>query len=363
MASLRERALSYYKERESVFDLLFFLGGFLFDVVTLSEVDSWFSLGQQIFFLASVGLILYFKTTALPQEAGDILSFKGKIWAFHDPVLHFMLGGLLSTYSLFFLKSSSVSASLLFVFFLMILMAANEMSGFRRRMALKSALYFVCVFCFMSMVYPLALGFVGLTPFLLAFLTTLVLVASATRLIHHRVSGEKAIKDFGAPGGVVALVFLVLYLFGMIPPVPVSIHHLGVYHSVERVNGGYEALHEQPWWRFWSLGDQDFRAEPGDRIFFFTRIFSPSRFDDSVVIHWQQRDADGRWSSTDRIPMRIRGGRREGYRGFTVKQNYSSGDWRILVETTDGREIGRIRFKVTQVLEASTGRRFERISL
>ncbi|HEX4922592.1 MAG TPA: DUF2914 domain-containing protein, partial [Bdellovibrionales bacterium] len=40
------------------------------------------------------------------------------------------------------------------------------------------------------------------------------------------------------------------------------------------------------------------------------------------------------------------GGREEGFRGFTFKQNYQPGDWRVKIETTDGREIGRITFEV-----------------
>ena len=52
------------------------------------------------------------------------------------------------------------------------------------------------------------------------------------------------------------------------------------------------------------------------------------------------------WTSTDKIPMKVSGGRKEGYRGFSTKQNYQAGDWKISVETSDGREIGRIYFKV-----------------
>jgi hypothetical protein len=45
------------------------------------------------------------------------------------------------------------------------------------------------------------------------------------------------------------------------------------------------------------------------------------------------------------------GGREEGFRGYGVKTNYQPGDWKVQVETADGREIGRIYFDVETVAE------------
>jgi hypothetical protein len=45
--------------------------------------------------------------------------------------------------------------------------------------------------------------------------------------------------------------------------------------------------------------------------------------------------------------MRVTGGRVGGYRGNATKGNYTAGDWRISVETTDGREIGRLPFSIS----------------
>ncbi|MNT64341.1 hypothetical protein D3C72_2022330 [compost metagenome] len=56
--------------------------------------------------------------------------------------------------------------------------------------------------------------------------------------------------------------------------------------------------------------------------------------------------------------MRITGGRKNGYRGFSTKANYTAGEWRISVETTDGREIGRIYFEVIKVAEPNPSRVF-----
>jgi hypothetical protein len=66
--------------------------------------------------------------------------------------------------------------------------------------------------------------------------------------------------------------------------------------------------------------------------------------------HWKD-DARG-WTLQDSIPVRIVGGREQGFRGYGVKSNYRPGQWKVQVETTDGREIGRVYFDLIAVPEA-----------
>jgi len=143
--------------------------------------------------------------------------------------------------------------------------------------------------------------------------------------------------------------------------VPLSVQNMGVYHNIEKRNGSYILSYEKPWWKFWQNGDQNFLAEKGDAIFFFAEIFSPARFDDSVVLHWIFESPKEGWKTTDRIPMRISGGREGGYRGFSMKENYTAGYWQIRVETTDGREIGRLYFSVENVKEKNLEREFKKV--
>jgi hypothetical protein len=154
------------------------------------------------------------------------------------------------------------------------------------------------------------------------------------------------------PLGCVVIGFLTFYLFRLIPPVPLSIPFIGVYHQVEKTEAGYRLSHERPAWRLWHNGDQDFRAQPGDRIYVFFRIFSPTRFSDQVLMRWYTKDGRRRWSLTDSIPINIVGGREQGFRGYGVKSNYQPGEWKVQVETTDGREIGRVYFRLETAPEA-----------
>jgi hypothetical protein len=259
----------------------------------------------------------------------------------------------MNIYSIFFLLSASFFSSIVFVVLLLGAHVANEMKSVKRRGAeVKIALYVVCVFCFASLMYPLVFNHVGLAPFFCAFVTTLLLVAIFYQRLRKRAGPEGLKRRLLVPGLGVSTVFLVLYLVGLVPPVPISAKKMGVYHSITKEGDQYVLYHERPWWKIWQRGDQDFLARPGDKIFFFAAISSPARFDDTVYVRWMFHTARG-WSGSDRIPVRITGGRKEGFRGFTSKQNYDYGDghWRVSVESQDGREIGRMYFKVEKAAE------------
>jgi hypothetical protein len=356
------RALAYYEKHELRLSLAFFLGGFVFDVLTLSDIDDPISIAQQVAYIAIMGFILcYDFVNGEEAELQRGPGFVRRFWAYRMLVLHFFLGSLLSIYSLFFLKSASFFSSVVFVLFLLGMMVGNELKSVQKSgLDFKIALYVICVFCFFSMVIPILLGFVGMLPFLLSLVATAAFVWAMYKTLEGRVGSIILRRRLLAPGAIVALAFSAFYLIGWIPPVPLSATKMGVYHRVEKPPGDtYHLYHERPWWKFWRSGDQDFRAEPGDKIFFFVSVFSPARFDDSVYLRWSQHHPKLGWQGTDRIPMRIVGGRKGGYRGFTTKSNFSPGDWRVSVETSDSREIGRMYFTVEAAEPGSVPREFK----
>jgi hypothetical protein len=255
-------------------------------------------------------------------------------------VLHFFLGSLLSSYTLFFFKSSSILVSFAFMAVLVALLVANELPRFQRLGApFKFALLGLCYLSFFAYVTPIVLGSIGVFGFLLSVALGAVPLLALGLFLRAR-------REVLVPLGTVVLAFLVFYFFRVIPPVPLSIPFMGVYHGVERTAEGYTLLHERPAWRFWHRGDQWFRAQGGDRLFVYFRIFSPGRFADQVQMRWFRREEGRGWTVQDTIPIRIVGGREEGFRGYAFKTNYSFGEWKVQIETNDGREIGRIYFDV-----------------
>ena len=148
MASLKERLLEYYEKNETKVDIGFFLGGFLFDVVTLSDVDDPLSIAQQVVYLIVIAAILYYDFLNTHGFA-KISSRMEKYWNYRQLAVHFLLGSLLSVYSLFFLKSASFFSSIVFVLLMLGIMVANELKSVQKSAVdLKVGLYVICVFLY-----------------------------------------------------------------------------------------------------------------------------------------------------------------------------------------------------------------------
>jgi hypothetical protein len=351
-----DRLLRFYNQNERPVDIAFFVGGFLFDVFTLSRVDAWASIAQQVIYLVAVGAILLhiFSDEGKPaRRLEGMPAIKRWYFEYRQAAVHFLLGSLLSVYTLFFFKSSSLLVSFGFLLFLVLVLVVNESSRFKRQgLSFKFALLSLCLLSFSAILVPVVIGSIGTVVFLLSLLIGAVPVALIQRRIriHAPERSAQARRQILVPFGLVLIGFLTLYVFRLIPPVPLSIPFMGVYHEVEKTEAGFR-LTQTASWRFWRRGDSYFEAQPGDRLFVFFRIFSPARFSDQVTMHWYWRPAGGRWELQDRIPIAIVGGREEGFRGYGVKSNYQPGDWKVEVETTDGREIGRTYFVVKNVPE------------
>jgi hypothetical protein len=348
----------YYDRNEQAFDIAAFVGGFLFDIAMLDRIDSWSTIGQQAVYLALIGVILlqmvFAEGKPTPEPAG--MSIPGRwYYKYRMALVHFLLGTLLNLYTLFFFKSSSLFVSFAFMIVLVLLLVANESKRVKGiGLSFKFALFSLCLLSFCAALVPVFVGSMGLFVFMLSMLAGCVPLAVIYRRIriHAPERTLQARQQILVPFGIVLIGFLSLYLVRLIPPVPLSIPYIGVYHNVERSEDTFRLSHERPYWKIWHHGDQDFAAQPGDKIYVFFRIFSPARFSDQVLMRWFWKDSAGKWKLQDSIPIKIVGGREQGFRGYGMKSNYQPGDWKLQVETTDDREIGRVYFEVVPAPQA-----------
>jgi hypothetical protein len=349
-----QRLKLYAARNERRLALSFFVAGFLFDIVTLGRIDSWLTIGQQAVYLIVVTTVLMqmlVGQTAATAAPGVAAPSRMRRWyyEYRNPAIHFLLGALLSAYTLFFFKSSSLLVSFGFMMVLVALLFANEAERFKRLgLPFKFALLGLCWLAFFAYVIPVLIGSTGLAVFLASMAVGCLPLMAVSLLV----SKEKK-RQILVPLGCVVIGFLTFYLFRLIPPVPLSIPFMGVYHGVERTEQGYKLSHERPVWRVWQNGDQQFSAQPGDRVHVYFRVFSPARFADQVMMRWYLHEDTRGWTLQDTIPIKIVGGREEGFRGYGFKSKYQSGDWKVQVETTDAREIGRIYFSLQNAPEGA----------
>jgi hypothetical protein len=347
LSETKKRLWELYQAHEVRFEIGFFIAGFIFDILFISEVDDPFAILQQIAYLFLIGSCLHYEVL-FDAKKWVPSSRIVRIWDYRNLILHFSLGSLLNLYSLFYIKSASLLNSLLFLVVMLAIILANELPIVKKStVGLKAALFAICLFSFFSILFPLALGYVGWLPVGLSIASTSGIFYFQFRSLNRHLSDSKTASQLTiAPGGSVLILFGLFYFMGWIPPVPLSVVEQGIYHDVKKTNGIYFLSTENPWWKFWNSGDQYFQARTGDHVYYYAQIYSPARFSDEVFVHWSHRMTNGEWANSDRIPLKIAGGRKEGYRGYAVKANYQPGEWRIQIKTGHGQEIARIYFDV-----------------
>lgn len=348
MKAVTDPILRVYRQNEVVFSIFFFAAGFLFDLITLGRIDDLLNLVQQAVYLSILGALLLFEIKVSLNKMQVSERFQ-KLWNCHDLFVHFLFGSLLSAYTIFYYTSASAVTSFVFILLLAGLMLANEFPQVQKLgLPVRVILFNICLLSYFAFFYPILFGHVGALPFWLGFLTSAAGVVIIWRLNFQGEMHGLLKRHVAIPAISVHLVFLLGYYLNLIPPVPVAVKKIGVYYDVVKKDGQYLGMHLRSPWKFWQNGSQDFEVRAGDKVMVLLAVFSPARFEDKVYLKWFYDDPHLGWQQEDSIPLSILGGREQGFRGFGSKQFYKLGDWKVIVETSDGREVGRISLTISE---------------
>lgn len=359
MKEMIQQIKSFAHKHKKWEPLVFFVGGFTFDAFLLHRIDDPLMLVHQAIYLSLSAFIIAWD---LFTEAGraTVPRWLTKVWTYREGVLHFLLGTLLNVYTIFYFKSGTFLSSILFLLLLVALLILNEVRPPKiSKHVLRNALFGLCLVSYMNIIVSILVGFVGAFVFLGAIAAAALILWVFLRILQSKLDPAKISREIRLPFLVVALVYTLLYFFKILPPVPLSVKHIGIYHSVAKEGDEYKLGFSRSSWRFWESGDQTFEARPGDKVYCFAQIFSPTRFKDQLFVRWQFHDPRAGWTNSDAIPLSVVGGREEGYRGYTAKSNYQPGSWRVSIETSDGREIGRIGLEIVAAEGEAPAMNFE----
>lgn len=326
-----------------------FLAGFITDLILLNKVDSLFDNLVLLFYvlLAMFGIIFLYAAAAgrLPESINDQVRIYSPI------VLQYAFGGLLSGMLIFYGRSASLIDSWPFLLLIAVIIYLNETVRERSgRLVLTLSMFFIGLFSYVVLVIPTFTGYMGAWVFVgsgvLALLIMYGLLRALGLVIPNFLALQMRVVVFTV--GTIFAILNFLYFLNVIPPIPLSIKDIGVYHSVVRFeNGDYQLKYEDgPWWHFWKRSDTEFHPEPGGNIFCFTRVFTPARLDTEIYHRFEYYDDERGWVTHARVHYPIFGGRDDGYRGYSQIGSFSDGTWRCSVETARGQVLAREKFEI-----------------
>lgn len=354
IAKLRRLPMAHHIERHWL--TLSFFFGFIVDSLTLKRVDQVFDnivLAWYIVLTMISMLVLYAATAGkLPGKFLEKYEWHFREWS--PLVIQYALGGLLSGMLIFYSKSGSWWASWPFLLVILAVMVGNERLTRRsERLLLNLTMLFVGMFSYAALIVPVLLSRMGVWIFLLSGVLALALMYGFVRLLMLVVPNfmRANMRMVAFTLGIVYVVLNVLYFTNVIPPIPLSIKELGVYHNVEKLeNGSYALTYEKgKWYELFKDSDNTFHYQTGDMIYCFTSVFAPSNLSTDIYHRWEYYVPEDReWRTHSRLSYGIEGGRGEGYRGYSWVRHPHAGKWRCTVETERKQVLGSETFKVEE---------------
>jgi Protein of unknown function (DUF2914) len=315
------------------------VGGFVFDAVTLKRIDMFWENFWVVVHLLVVAFCIFWVTREAnfgPERQGWASALDR--WLIH--LLQFFFGGLLSTFMVFYFRSGTFWVSWPFYVLLTAAFVANEkLKNQYARLEFQLSIFFLSLFCFLIFILPVVIHAIGRLVFLLSGALSLGLWWMFVRALRER---AKENVTHHTPTMVASIAAM-----NVIPPLPLSLQDASVHHSITRTAGGTYLMQSenQGWLGFFRLAPR-FHSAPGEPVYFYSAVFSPTSLNTGIIHEWQTYDNRRGWITADRIPLSVRGGRDGGYRTYSVKSGLKPGAWRVNVEIRTGAILGRFRFNV-----------------
>jgi len=331
--------------------LIAFATGFVWDTITLNRIDLLYENFVFVSYLviAFVGILLVHSVETGTWAPRRLVAIR----AWLPALVQFPLGGLFSGFVIFYTKSAAFWTSWPFLLLLFALFVGNEF--FRRRyerLVFQMSVLFFALTSYLILVTPVVLGTIGNSTFVLSTLLALFVFAVLTQIVMRLFPDlyRRSVRGIWLSVLGVFAVFQVFYFTHVIPPVPLVLTEVGIYHSVVRSEGVYQVAYEEPrGWKWWRDTSYTFNQRKGSAAYCFASIFAPTRLSARVQHSWQRKTTEGAWVREAKVPYQVSGGRDHGFRGYTfITSVLQPGTWKCAVELENGQVIGETIFEVVQ---------------
>ncbi len=347
----RNSALRKFIRRHQKYaPIIFFIGGFIFDTLTLGRVDRLYDLIVLCLYMTLLTATLYgYNLVDDGRWKGTMLE---RYEEYFPLAIQFFFGGLSSAYVIYFSRSVSLSKTMSFFVILLVLFLANEF--LKRRISnkyLQFSVYFFISFTFFTFIIPVFIKEMNTRIFLFSGLVSLICTLVLIGVIYALSQSTRKEIHLGKLMGIVVVIYAVInifYYFKLIPPVPLAMDTGLVAHNIKVKDNTYFVTFERDdWFIFWRDHRLEFIHRPDANVYVFSSIFAPTDLKKSMFHRWTWFNPGTReWETVEDIGYDIMGGRDNGFRGYTYKNNVKEGLWKVQVITEEELVLGVIDFEI-----------------
>lgn len=328
---------------------LIFLFGFITDAFLLPEVDNPITKYLGLSYLVVLAIIIPLREWVVARNTAS--SFEQRLFSILTFGVSFFSGSALSFVFVYAMRSASLAASWPLFLILLICMAANEfISTHNYRLTLDIAVFFIAVVFYSIFNVPILFGSVNDVVFLISVAIAIGISFMFMWLLQHTsetAESERA-RGFALAVGVPMFVGM-LYMLNVIPAVPLTLKQSGVYHLVTKTDSGEYIAQSEIDGRFFArYREHVYHLTDSDTgIYFFSSVQAPAQLSAPITHVWEKYDYDtASWIPSTTISFSLTGGRSEGYRAYSKKENISPGLWKVTVKVDNNRIIGQMKFKI-----------------
>ncbi|GGE01285.1 DUF2914 domain-containing protein [Planktosalinus lacus] len=340
--------------------ILFFMGGFIFDTLTLGRIDRVYDTVVLCSHMTLLSVTLYMYNLA---DDGTLKNAFIERYSDYFPLaIQFFFGALSSAFVIYFFRSVSLSKTMFFFILLVLLLFANEF--LKRKISNKYLLfsvYFFISFTFFTFMIPTLIKEMNTFIFIISGLVSLgctlaliLFIYTSSPSTRAEISLKKLISGILS----IYLVINVFYYFNLIPPVPLAMETGLVAHDVQKKDNEYIVTYEKDeWYIFWRTHNINFHRQGDESVYVFTSVFAPTDIKKSIFHRWQWYNPETKsWEITEDIGFEVTGGRGRGFRGYTYKNNLTEGQWKIHIITKEELILGVVDFVVKNTSEPNRRR-------
>jgi hypothetical protein len=328
---------------------ILFIGGFIFDLLILPDAGHVATIWIGLIYLSIVGLSIGIREWVISRNTAS--KTEQKLFSLLTFAIAYFSGSALSFVCVYTIRSAIFAVSWPLLVVLLLCVLTNELvSSHHFRFTLDVGVFLIALFFFIVFNMPILLKVQNDLTFLLSTGVAIAISLCYVYIVSFTSESaqEESSRSYALAVGVPMFIGM-LYFLNVIPAVPLSLTKAGTYHSVVKTTDGAFTVSEEVDTRLLSLFRTPvYHLSPADTgVYFFSAVSAPAELSAPLSHVWEQYDETSHsWVERTRIEFTLAGGREDGYRAYSKKENTPEGLWRVTVKVDDKRIVGRAKFYI-----------------